>query len=168
MAIENIPLKNLQDNIRRYRARGLTEGGRYSLTELLQEVRRREVSPFPVVPMARAILEQSQASDDGLTTYKALWHAFTNKPWKGNASQAQIGKALGQVIAYCSRQGLPVITTLVVRSDTRQLAEEAIINIYSEAREYGYDVSYDAQKFVEEQRARARQCQVGQCPDEIA
>lgn len=160
--LQSLTLPALRDNIRRYRERGVTTGGHFTLSELLQEERRRSPQPFPTVAVAMKILEQARDSSDGLTSYKALWDAFTEQAWQGNASARKIGTALGHVIAYCARHGLPVITTLVVQHNSRKLDEKAVHAIYNEAKEYGFDAGLDPYVFVEHQQHLSRKVSVGQ------
>jgi hypothetical protein len=123
VAIENLKDSQIADNIRRYRERKLTEGGPYSLADLLAEQARRSPSPFEVVPMVEAIIAYSKKSEDGLVTYGELWKEFTGLPWVGNHSQQQVANALGRVIHYCRRNDMPILTTLVVQGSSRALAD---------------------------------------------
>jgi hypothetical protein len=141
----------------RYRERGLTEGGVYTLAEIRLEQRRRSPNPFGVRETAVKILELAAASGDGLTTYGELWSAFRpNEAWKGNASVSVMSKALDRVIAYCVDNRLPIISTLVVRTGSRSLSDQAVQNIYEEVKALGVDVGLDAAAFVLGQTDQSR------------
>ena len=99
----------------------------------------------------------AKISSDGLVTYKQVWNEFKpDQAWQGNASQQQVANALGRVIAYCVDNQIPIVTTLVVRSDTRTHTDQAISHIYNEASSLGVDVGVDAQSFVNDQQHKAR------------
>ena len=68
-----------------------------------------------------------------------------------------MAKALGRVIAFCIDGGLPIISTLVVRSGSRDHSDEAISNIYNEAKSLGSTVGPDPKAFVLDQQSKARQ-----------
>jgi hypothetical protein len=159
--------RQIADVVRRYREKGLTEGGPWSLAELLMEQRRRIRSELPTVGVARKIVELSSKSPDGLTTYKDIWSAFRpGEAWIGNKSQQTVASALARVVAYCVRNGLPILTVLVVQSASRRLSPEAVANIYNEARELGVPAGLDAGAFIEDQRARAREIAAIQLVDD--
>jgi len=165
--VELLSDRQVADIVRRYRERGLTEGGPWSLAELLMEQRRRIPTVLPTIDVARKIVEQSSKSVDGLTTYKDIWCAFRpGENWIGNKSQQIVANALARVVAYCVANGLPILTVLVVQSGNRRLSPEAVANIYNEARELGVATGPDAAAFIEDQRAGARQIIAAQLPDD--
>lgn len=155
MSIDKLKDSQIADNIRRYRERGLIEGGHYSLADLLAEQARRNPTPFEVDAVIAAIIEGSKRSTDGLVTYGDLWKRFTDAPWVGNHSQQQVANALGRVVHHCRRHDMPILTTLVVQAGSRSLGKEAKENIFEEARELGYDTGVDKEKFIQEQRAQS-------------
>lgn len=167
MTIEDLNPDQIASIIRRYRERGLTEGGNWSLADLLMEQRRRIKSDLPPVEVARKIIEQASASTDGLTTYKDIWSAFRpGEDWIGNKSQQIVANGLARVVEYCVRNGLPILTVLVVQSGGRKLDPKAIANIYNDARELGLPVTGDMQAFIDDQREKARAVVASQLPDE--
>ncbi len=169
MQLNEISDRQLADNVRRYREAGKETGGYFSLSELLIEQRRRKPSPFPTVEVARAILELSRKSADGLCTYRDLWDFFCpGKPWVGHGSSTAVANSLARVIAYCVQNGLPVITVLVVKSGGRQLSPQAVQNIYSESRDLGVSVGHDPMAFVLKEREKSRSLVVGDLPQEPA
>jgi hypothetical protein len=95
MAISDLTDKQIASVIKRYRESSKTEGGPYSLADLLLEQKRRSPSEFPVVETAKAIIKMSKASHDGLVTYLDLWNEFRpGVPWKGQGSQRTMANAL--------------------------------------------------------------------------
>ena len=167
MPLHQITDSQLRDNIRRYKEAGNETGGHYSLAQLLVEEKRRKPSPFPVVAMARKIIELSQASEDGQTTYLELWRAFRpGVEWQGHGSQAAMGNALAQVVAYCVRHSLPIITVLVVQTSSRKLDRKAVENIYEECRTLGLDAGSDPCVFIQKQKEASLQLILDQLPEE--
>lgn len=157
MKIGALSDKQIDAFIENYIKRGVENGGKFSLAELRLERIRRSKSPFPARDTAMTIVELAQLTDDGLVSYKQIWEQFRpGKTWTGNAPRSEMAKALAQVIAYCADNDLPVLTTLVVRGDSRSHSEQAVENIYNEARSLGFDVGSDAKAFVEDQQAQAR------------
>jgi hypothetical protein len=63
-----------------YRRAHKTEGGKYSLSEILLEKRRRAPSVFGVREVAAKIVELATLSDDGLVTYGDIWNQSTRPP----------------------------------------------------------------------------------------
>lgn len=152
--------------ISNYERSGKVEGGNFSLSELRLERQRRILSPFPPAETAKAILELAKTSKDGLVTYKQIWQKFRpDAVWTGNAPRAQMAKALARVIAYCIDNRLPILTTLVVKGNTRTHSPEAVQNIYNEARSYGIDVGIDPAGFVKNEQDRSRALAAGELQD---
>lgn len=153
MSISNLTDRQLTTMQANYSRQGVTVGGTYTLAEVLLEKKRRTPSVLNAVEVASAIIRQARASDDSLTTYRALWGEFyPNVEWKGNNSQRIIRNALGVAIAYCVANRLPIVTALVVPSLTRKLTEKAVSNIYNEAKWLGVDVGLNAAEFVASQQ----------------
>lgn len=167
-----MPMQDLSDEaiasvISRYRAQGKKDGGPFTLAELLIEQRRRKPSAFPTVEVARLIVELSRRSLDGLVTYKQIWtHFRPDQPWQGHGSQTVVRDALYRVIGYCVAHGLPVLTVLVVRTQSRKLSDEAVANIYAEAKEFGLEVGLVASDFVRQEAFKSRSLSVEALPAE--
>lgn len=156
MGIANLDDRGLKAMIANYEKRGVTEGGKYSLAECLLERMRRKESPIPHVELARAILRRAKESGDGRVTYLDLWKEFRpGVEWKGNASIRDVGQSLSRVIEYCVRNGLPLITVLVVQTGSRRLAPSAIQAIYDDARKLGVNVGAVPGEFVEKETVRS-------------
>lgn len=156
MSIQLLSDKQLDNLEANYIRMGVKIGGRYTLAEVRLEKLRRLPSPLDTVAVAQRIVELARASTDGLTTYGELWASFNpDKGWMGNATQQTVANALGRVVAYCISTGMPIVTTLVVRSGSRKLSEDAIMNIFNEAKELGLNTGADPQQFVQRQRAAA-------------
>ncbi|WP_300974480.1 hypothetical protein [Sphingomonas sp. LHG3406-1] len=167
MPIESLKDSQISHVIRRYRERGLSEGGTFTLAELLMEQRRRLKSDLPTVGLAAKIVELARSSNDGLVTYKELWEAFRpGEQWVGNKSQQIMGNALARVVEYCVRHNLPVLTVLVVQSGSRKLDPKAVANIYNDARELGVDTGPDMEAFIARERVRAREVSSEKLPSE--
>lgn len=159
MALNDLSDQEITRFISNYKRSDKVVGGKYALSDLLIEQRRRIASPFPSRDVAKAIVDLANSSSDGLVTYKELWHYFEPEiPWKGHASQGVLGKALGRVIALCVDEGWPILTTLVVRTDNRTHAERAVQNIYNEAKSLGFEVGLVPRDFVASQQAQSRIC----------
>ncbi len=155
-------LTNLEAN---YIKAKVTVGAIYPLSEVRIEMLRRMPNPFGVRESAAKIIELAQASADGLTTYGELWKAFRPEdPWKGNASGRIMGQALGRVAAYCIDNKLPIITTLVVRTNNRKLSPEAIMNIFEFAQGLGVETGSNAKAFIDEQTEGARKLTTANLP----
>ncbi len=150
----------LKELAERYKKQGKIEGGPYSLREVMIEVAQRESVPeFPPRKLFEFIVKTAKASPDGLVTYKDCWEAFRpGEEWVGHKSLQPVSKALGSVIGMCAEKGLPVITSVVVRSDSRTLSPEAELGIFSTARQFGFDVgAHSPHSFCEDQRRRVRE-----------
>lgn len=156
MTAQKLSDRQLAAMIANYRTRGVSEGGRWSLSELLLEERRRTPTAFPPREVASAIIRLSKGSPDGLASYHDIWREFLpDREWKGNAPRKIMADALYRAIGYCVDYDLPILTVLVVRKQQRRLSPEAVLNIYNECRELGIDVGPDPEKFVEAERAKA-------------
>ena len=167
MNIESWNDKQIASVIARYRKRGLTEGGPFSLADLLMEQRRRIKTEIPPVALARKIVELARESDDGLVTYKELWIQFRpDEAWVGNKSQQIMGNALARVVEYCVRHQLPILTALVVKTGSRTLDPKAVSNICNDARDLGITVGPDEARFIDEQQSAARTVVHAQLPDD--
>jgi hypothetical protein len=156
-------LDNLEAN---YRRAHKAEGGKYTLSEVLLEKKRRKPSVFGVHELAAKIIELAALSEDGLVTYSDLWNAFRSDPWIGHKSLKIMANSLERVIYYCVTNGLPILTVLVVQKQNRTLSIEAINNIYEACRELGVDVGFDAKKFVDEQRGLSRAVVLERLPED--
>jgi hypothetical protein len=151
----------------RYRAAGKTDGGIFSLQEILLEKLKRKPSVFGIRETAARIVELCARSPDGLVTYGEIWKSFRpNSPWEGNKTQQIVANSLGRVVHYCVMHRLPILTVLVVRGGNRRLSQEAIANICNECRELGLDVDADAEQFIQRQSDLARAVVISQLPPE--
>ena len=158
MSIQNLSDKQIENLINNYRARGLAEGGKYSLSEARLEQQRRIATDVPIDQIFSRILELSRESADGLMTYGELWDSiYPNRGWKGNYALAIMANILGKVIGYCIDHGFPIVTTLVVRQSPRRLDQRAVDNIFSEVKELGSDVgAQSAESFCEKEAAASK------------
>jgi hypothetical protein len=167
MSIENLTDDQLERFAANYRRSRLTEGGKYSLSEILLEQRRRAPSPFETREVAARIIELGRQSCDGFLTYGELWHSFRpNSPWSGRGTQQIVAQCLYRVIGYCVRHKLPIVTVLVVRGANRQLSAEAVQNIYNECRELDVDTGLNAEAFVKDQIKMAKALTLHDLPGE--
>lgn len=164
-------LKDLTDDqlsifIGRYRERKLTEGGVFTLAELLREARRRNGTGFNAPKIGTLILNLCQSSSDGFATYGELFERiYPGEKWIGHKSLGLITKALDSVITYCFENNLPVITVLIVNSANRQLTAEAKNNIYTVCRELGFDTGIDCEAFIKNQITRSLQLRNQELPE---
>jgi hypothetical protein len=157
VAIEDLSDRAIQSVVQRYRAQGKTEGGPYSLSELLLEQRRRKPSKLPIDEVSRFIISRSKKSPDGLVTYKEIWEHFRpGQVWMGHGSQSVVKDALFRVVGYCAEHRLPVLTVLVVQTQSRKLSDSAVENIYRECKELGVDVGLVPRDFVKRETERSR------------
>jgi hypothetical protein len=135
MGIEDLTDDQFENFAENYRRNKRTEGGKYSLSEILLEQRRRSPSPFGTREVAAKIIELARQSEDGFLTYGELWRSFCpDLPWSGHGTQQIVAQSLYQVIGYCVQHHLPIITVLVVRGTSRRLSSEAVQNIYEECK----------------------------------
>lgn len=143
---------------------GSAPGVRYSLADVRSEMRRRKPHEFDPRQMAMTILRLAQESPNRWTTYGAVWAAMTNgTPWVGNATQKRMANELGNVLAYCHQNGLPILTTLVVQQGGA-LSDAAIKNICDECIRLGLNVGADRRAFVEAQANASRLVVAEQLP----
>jgi hypothetical protein len=153
----------------RYNERRLTEGGPFSLKEVMIERLRRKRCVFGVAETAKKIIELSRRSEDGVCSYGEIWSAFRPaEPWEGHKTQKIVTDALGAVVAYCVTNNLPVLSTLVVQKGKRQLTPKAVHNIYEECKKLGRDVGVNAHKFIEAEALRARALCASSLPSALA
>ncbi len=143
---------------------GKAPGVQYSMADVRSEIQRRRPHDFDPRELASTILQQAHASPNGWTTYGAVWAAMTNNsPWVGNATQQRMASELGNVLAYCHQNNLPMLTTLVVQQGG-ELSERAINNICNECIRLGIDVGPDRRAFVEAEAKASRQIAAAQLP----
>jgi len=167
MSIEDLTDDQLKTLVENYRRNNRTEGGKYSLKEVLLEQRRRTPSPFGTREVAAKIVELARQSNDGFLTYGELWHSFRpDLPWSGHATQQIVAQSLFRVIGYCVRHKLPIITVLVVRGANRQLSPEAVQNIYNECKELGVETGLNPGAFVKDQITMSKSLALHDLPDE--
>jgi hypothetical protein len=133
-----------------------TEGGKYSLTELYDEERRRKKKNYSGEDVVKTILKLSKMSEDGLVTYRQVWSSFCpGREWKGNSTQKEVANMLFSAIYYCAslkEKNLPIVTSLVVRQASREAGEAAKQNIFDTARKCGIDTGHDVEAFYHAQK----------------
>ena len=153
--------------IANYEGKGATEGGIFPLSKLHLELRRRIKSDISPVELAHSIVARAAAASDGLVTYKELWTEFRpGKEWVGNKSQQIMGNALSRVVGYCVRNGLPILTALVVKTGSRTLDPAAVANICNEARTLGVTIGPEPDRFIDRQRELARSVVLAALPSD--
>jgi hypothetical protein len=146
---------------------GSARGVRFSLADVRSEMRRRQPGRrFDPRVIAATIIQQARASQDGCTTYGQLWKQLTGgSDWVGNASQSTMGRELGRLIAYCHQNGLPILSTLVVRQNQGVLSDAAVNAICEDCIKLGIEVGPDRNAFVSAQATASRQVVAEQLPD---
>jgi hypothetical protein len=155
-------LENLEQN---YRKKGLTEGGKYSLREVLSEKLRRQGKNYTGRDVAKKILELAQSRGDGKVTYKELWKEYyPYKEWQGHASVSEVKAALGAAVNYCIESDLPLITSIVVQSGSGENSAEAKENMRKAAQEWGYPIHQTAEEFVNKQANETRKLDPDKLP----
>jgi hypothetical protein len=166
--IEDLSDEQLDNMEANYRSKNKTEGGKYSLSEVLLEKKRRRPTAFGVREVAAKIIELTKASDDGFVSYGEIWTAFRPSiPWEGHKNLRIVADALGRVLHHCVKNRLPILTVLVVQSANRKLSSKAIQNIYNECRDLGLDVGLDPTAFIENEVEAARALVIDQLPDDL-
>jgi hypothetical protein len=151
MNIGDWTLEQIETLVQRYRQRGITEGGKFTLSELLLEQKRRTPSKFDGVEVVKGIIELAKKSPTRLITYGELYRFLSGGlPWKGNATQSEMSRALDRGIHHCVQSSLPILTVVVVRQNGK-LAPDAIQGIYDECKELNVDVGIDPELFVNKQ-----------------
>ena len=126
MGIDSQTDDQLSELERKYRVRGITKGGPYTLQEILEEkaIRAlRKPSEIKAEDIVRSIIVLSKQSKDSLVTYLELWQSLKpNTPWKGNYSQRTISKLLDTAIFFCIKNNLPILTVLIVVGSNRTIS----------------------------------------------
>lgn len=108
MSISNLSDAELDAFEENYRKASKTEGGKFSLREILLEKMRRRPNPFGVREVAAKIIELANSTNDGLLTYGDIWSAFRpNLPWEGHNTLRIVADSLGRVVHYCVMNKLP-------------------------------------------------------------
>lgn len=106
-------------------------GQDHSLSAVLSVKLSRQAPDFSGRDVTRLILAKSQESHDGLVTYKELWQScYPGKNWLGQNSVNTIMKILGHAVNYCLDNGLPIVTSIVVRKDSRDNSAKAKNNMF--------------------------------------
>lgn len=166
MDIEDLTDKDLENFIQNYRAKGVVEGGIFSLAELMLEKLRRGGGSISGREITIRILELAQKTPDGLITYGELWKSlYPEKDWVGHANVKAIGADLGSSVHYCVLHGLPVVSVLVTRQGTRKLSDKAMCNIYDECKELGVDTGPSHTDFVQRQAEQALKLTASEIPE---
>src|SRR4051812_27978326 len=125
--VQEFSNSQLETFIGNYRKHKKSEGGKYTLAELLLEQRRRTPSQLGTREVAGKIVDLSKHSADNLLTYGELWQSVRpGHPWKGNATQKIVSNSLYRVIGYCVANELPILTVVVVQGGNRQLSQKAV------------------------------------------
>ncbi|WP_156092569.1 hypothetical protein [Rhodovibrio salinarum] len=157
MSIDQLNDQGLENLISNYNKKGVTVGGKYTLNECVSERLRRKGMAYTGEDVTRVILRQSRSSPDNLVTYSEVWKTFyPDKKWVGHGSQTEVKKALDAAIIYCIQNSLPIVTSIVVQSSSRQLTSEAKDNIKSRVRQFGFSVHEDAEDFVHIQAEKTK------------
>ena len=152
-AYSDAELKSLEHN---YRKSARTSGGTFTLRDVMNEKARRVTGGLDGTRLVRLILDLSNKHDDGYATYADLWAAlFPAKPWSGNATIRATMEVMDIAIKHCVDNGLPIVTTLIVRTRTRKHSPNAVSNIYQAARTYGAVVGTSEENFVATQIVRS-------------
>jgi hypothetical protein len=155
----------IQTLIDRYHKKDIVAGGVYSLRELLLEQMRRKQDQIQPRDVAAKIINLAGAAKDGVVTYGELWHEFwPTKEWKGNYSKKIMSNLLDTVIAYCVTNHLPLVSMLVVRQDSREIADNAIKHIAIQCKELGIDVGLLPERFVKEQMKLSKALSLSSLP----
>jgi hypothetical protein len=142
--------------IKNYRDRQKTEGGVFSLKELLIEQMRRKQDQITPREAALKIIECA-ASNGGAVTYGELWkELWPSKPWLGNHSRSIVSDLLDTVIGYSADNQLPIISVLVVNASNRRLTPAAIKNIFEVCRELRVETGLVPEEFAEKQARLSR------------
>ena len=157
-AVEELTDEQLENIIKNYERNNVSVGGPYSLRQVKLEQLRRIKPTFPPREVAKFIIERSNQSVDGFVTYLEIWKHFKpQEPWHGHKSLHEIMNVLGAVVHFCVNNNLPVITSLVVRTNTRNQTENAVENMYEEAKKFGMNVGLIPDEFVSQQQSESRQ-----------
>ena len=167
MPISNLSDADLSAFAENYRRAGKTEGGKYTLIEILMEERRRLPSFQSPRTITQRIVELAKISPDKRVSYGELWSSFNpDLKWEGHKTQKIVRDALARVIHYCVEKHLPIVTVLVVRQGPRTLTADAIQNIYDECKALGVDVGLDPVAFVTTETDRSQRLASGDLPAE--
>ena len=109
--------------------------------------------------IAVLIVAMVSRSSDRRVSYKELWEEALGSDWS-TSSQGPMNRKLREVIQFCVRNDLAVVTALVVSSETWRLSRKAIDSIYRDAKETGMRVGRVASAFVHQQQQKAEEVTV--------
>jgi hypothetical protein len=141
--------------IKRYKERGLTSGGLYTLAELQLELARRVKAPHDPKDFAACILILAAQSPNRRVTFGALFEYYNGRPPRGHGDIKTITASLERLGAYCHDRGLPIISTLVVNQATGEMTNNAVHNVWNYLRQIDPTTPNDPAAFVAEQVTRA-------------
>ena len=157
MLIGEWTTEELEILVQRYREKGIKEGGKFTLAELLLELKRRTPSKFGGLEVVTGIIDLARKSATGLITYGELYnHLSGGLPWRGLATVSEMSRALDLGIHYCVQNSLPILTVIVVRQ-TGKLTGDAVQGIYDECKELNVDVGISPETFVKRQLAMCQE-----------
>lgn len=130
-----MPIEHLSDHeVSQLEARIVASQGAgqdHSLSAVLSVKLSRQAPDFSGRDVTRLILAKSQESHDGLVTYKELWQScYPGMDWQGQNSVNKIKKILGNAVNYCLDHELPIVTSIVVRTDSRDNSAKAKDNMF--------------------------------------
>jgi len=139
--IEDLDDDQLKTLIANYKRLNKTIGGKYTLAECNLEIMRRQGIAYSGHDVALAIIEIAQTSEDGLVTYLEMWKRFNPKrEWVGSGCQQEASNMMGAAAYFCAsfpKGALPIVTALVVKSDSRKITSAAKTNMYEAANDWG-------------------------------
>ena len=139
--IEDLDKEQLETNIANYKRLKVTVGGKYSLAECYLEMERRKGIAYSGHDVALAIVEIAKTSDDGYCTFLEMWKNFNPKrEWVGAGCMQEANNMLGAAAYFCAsfpKGALPIVTALVVRTDSRTVTSAAKKNMWKAANDWG-------------------------------
>ena len=110
-------------------------GQTYTLSQVVSVKLSRQAPNFGGRDVTRLILAKSEENQDSLVTYKELWQScYPSKTWKGQNSVREVMYILGKAVDYCLDNAQPVVTSIVVRKNSRTNSAKAKNNMFEAAR----------------------------------
>lgn len=155
--------KEIRAMIKNYDAAGKIAGGNWSRAELMLELDRRKPTIYAPRDLAMKIHTLCRHSPDQRVSYGAVWLAYHPAPLpKGHGWRKRVTDGLAVLGAWCVDNDLPILSTLVVNNETRELTDAACANVWNYIKAIKNDTSLTARDFVDEQAKLAMEMPIAE------
>lgn len=165
--LRDLTEREIRAMIKNYDRNGQTSGGKWSRSELVLELDRRKSTVYPPHHLAQIILRMCHVSYDRRVSYKELWLAHNEGPLpKGQNWVKPLTDGLAVLGAWCIDNDLPILSTLVVNDQKRELSDQAASNVWNYMKDKLPNVPLNAREFVEQQAVLSMEMPIGRLPIE--